>query len=71
MADLPVESGKEYRVSGGGLAAPVALRFASLGAGPQGLEQTAAGMIKAGCNAQLDLLIEMVAVPAGDEPNSG
>jgi phage-related tail fiber protein len=71
MATLPVESGKEYRVSGGSLTAPISLRFASLGTGSQGLEQTAAGMIKAGCNSQLDLLIEMVAVPASEEPNSG
>jgi hypothetical protein len=71
MEEMPVADGSEFRISGDGWAAPVALRFAALGADPQGLEATAAGMIRAGCNAQLDRLIEMVAVPAYEDSPSG
>lgn len=62
--ELPVADGSEFSLSGAAMPAPVTIKFASLGADPQGLEATAAGMIRAGCNAQLDRLIEMVAVPA-------
>ncbi len=44
------------------------LKFAVLGSNPQGLEDTAAALIKNGCQAQLDLLIETVAVPEGGKP---
>jgi hypothetical protein len=66
MAELPIADGAQYRISGDGLSAPVTLRFAAIGADPQGLEGTAAALIKAGCTAQLDLLIETLAVPAED-----
>ncbi len=70
-AELPISSDGQFKVSGGGLAAPVTLRFALLGPNPQGLESTASALIKAGCNAQLDLLVEAVAVPAVEEGPSG
>lgn len=69
MADLPLADGEQFRVAGPGSAA-VTLRFASLGQNPQGLEGTAAALIKAGCTAQLDLLIDAVGVPA-EESASG
>lgn len=67
MEELPVADGTVFSLSGDTMSAPVSIRFASLGSNPQGLEATAAGMIRAGCNAQLDRLIEMVAVPAAFE----
>jgi len=70
-ADLPIASGSQFRISGDGMANPVTLRFAELGPNPQGLEGTAAALIKAGCTAQLDLLIETVAVPSDEEPPAG
>jgi hypothetical protein len=70
-ADLPITNGSQFRVSGDGMTNPVTLRFAALGPNPQGLEGTAAALIRAGCNAQLDLLIETVAVPSDEEPPAG
>lgn len=70
-ADLPITDGSQFRVSGDGVKSPVTLRFAALGPNPQGLEGTAAALIKAGCNAQLDLLIETVAVPADEDAPAG
>lgn len=69
MTDLPLADGAQFRVAGDGTA-PVTLRFAALGPNPQGLEGTAAALIKAGCTAQLDLLIDAVGVPA-EEPSEG
>lgn len=69
--DLPITNGSQFRVSGDGMANPVNLRFATLGPDPQGLEGTAAALIKAGCDAQLDLLIETVAVPSAEEAPAG
>lgn len=68
---LPLADGQQYRIAGGSLTAPVVVKFAAMGPNPQGLENTAAAFIKAGCEGQLDTLIEMVAVPGGDEPSSG
>ena len=70
-ADLPITNGSQFRVSGDGMASPISLRFATLGPDPQGLEGTASALIKAGCNAQLDLLIETVAVPSGEDAPAG
>lgn len=69
--EFPITNGAQFRVSGDGVANPVTLRFAALGPNPQGLEGTAAALIKAGCTAQLDLLIETVAVPSDEEPPAG
>lgn len=71
MAELPIADGAQFRVSGDGLGSPVTLRFSALGPDPQGLEGTASALIKAGCNAQLDLLIETLAVPSEDPPAVG
>ncbi len=71
MAELPLNDGAQYRVSGGGMTAPVTLRFAALGPNPQGLEGTASALIKAGCTAQLDLLIDAVGVPGEDVTSTG
>jgi hypothetical protein len=70
VADMPIADGAQYRVSGGGMTSPITLRFAALGPNPQGLEGTASALIKAGCNAQLDLLVETLTVPAVDDSAS-
>ncbi|ODU21030.1 MAG: hypothetical protein ABS87_08130 [Sphingomonas sp. SCN 67-18] len=59
---LPVTDGAEYSISGLSLS-PVKIKVALLGPNPQGIEGTATALIQRGCNTQLDLLIETVAVP--------
>lgn len=61
---LPVSDGAEYRLTWPGQMQPTKLKFVVLGTNPQGgLENMAAALIKNGCEAQLDLLIETVAIP--------
>ncbi|WP_156678721.1 hypothetical protein [Sphingomonas profundi] len=62
-ATLPVSQGAEYRLSWAGAPEPTTLKFAVLGPNPTGLEGMASALIKNGCDAQLDLLIETVAIP--------
>lgn len=68
-ASLPVTQGSEYRLTWPGAAEPTVLKFAVLGPNPtSGLESTASALIKNGCEAQLDLLIETVAIPDAATP---
>jgi hypothetical protein len=67
-AALPVSSGAQYRLSWPGAMQPTLLKFSILGPDPQGLEAMAAALIKNGCDAQLDLLIETVAIPETAKP---
>lgn len=71
IVELPITNGSQFRVSGDGMTNPITLRFVTLGPNPQGLEGTAAALIKSGCNAQLDLLIETVAVPSDEDAPAG
>lgn len=68
---LPVAQGAEYRISWAGMTQPTSLKFAVLGPNPQGLEDMAAALIRNGCEAQLDLLIETVAIPGGSASPAG
>lgn len=61
--ELPVTEGVTYQLSGDGLAKPVTIRFTILAPGTEGLEGTASTLIARKCDAQLDLLIETVALP--------
>lgn len=61
--DLPVTSGREYLLTLPGVVATTALSFRTLPATLVGLEAMAASLIRNGCDAQLDLLIETVRVP--------
>ncbi len=70
-ADMPITNGAEYRVTRDGVATPVTLRFATLGPNPQGVENTISGFVRAGCNAQLDLLIETMSARVADEAPVG
>jgi len=65
-SDLPVRSGAEYQLSWAGAVTPTRLRFQTLPAEPVGLEAMASSLIRNGCEAQLDHLIETVRVPDGN-----
>jgi hypothetical protein len=60
---VPVTEGATYQLSGAGLTSAVTLRFTLLAAGGEGLESTASTLIARKCDAQLNLLIETVALP--------
>lgn len=70
-ASLPVTDGANYSISWQGHASPTQLRFAILGESTAGLEDMASKLITKGCDAQLDLLIETVAIPDGTEKPAG
>ena len=63
-ADLRVAHDAEYTLSVDGVAVPTRLKFRILPAAPSGLEAQAAAFIQNGCQAQLDVLIETVQLPA-------
>lgn len=67
-ADRPVTDGAEYVVSGPA-GDPARIKFALLGPTAGGIESTAAALIERGCDAQLDLLIETVALPGSEAPS--
>lgn len=62
-ANLPVVDGGAYRLGWPGVSQPVAIRFAVMDSASEGLEDTAATLIERKCDAQLDLLVETVALP--------
>lgn len=62
-SDLPVSDGADYRLSWAGAAAPSRVQFRTLQAKPTALEDIASTLIRNGCTAQLDLLIETVKLP--------
>lgn len=68
-AELPVADGAAYRLSGKEGGEAVALTFRTLPQKPGGLEDMASSLIRNGCTAQLDLLIETVRLP--DEAPAG
>ena len=63
---LPVTDGSQYKLSWEGAKAPTAVKFVVVKPSSAGLEDMAQSLIKAGCNAQLDLLIQTTALPAGN-----
>lgn len=63
-ADLRIANDSVYRLSVEGVAIPTDLRFRILPAAPSGIEAQAAAFIQNGCQAQLDVLIETVQLPA-------
>ena len=68
-ASLPVTSGAQYKLSWAGAKAPTAVKFVVVKAASPGLEDMAQSLIQGGCSAQLDLLIQTVALP-GENPKS-
>lgn len=65
-ASVPVTNGGQYKLSWEGAKAPTSLKFVVVKPTTAGLEDMAQSLIKAGCNAQLDLLIQTVALPDGN-----
>lgn len=62
-ADLPPADGARFRLSRPGVAQPAQIAFRGLGRTPSGLQDMASSLIAAGCDAQLDLLVETVRTP--------
>lgn len=67
-SQLGISDGTDYSLSWDGAARPTRIKFKLLPANPGGLEDTAALLIRNGCNAQLDLLIETVRIPEDRAP---
>lgn len=63
-SDLGIATDAEYRLSVEGVAIPTRLKFRLLPATPTGLDAQAQAFIQNGCQAQLDVLIETVQLPA-------
>ncbi len=64
-ASLPVADGSAFKLNWEGAKAPTSLKFVVVKPTSPGLEDMAQSLIKADCKAQLDLLIETVALPDG------
>lgn len=70
-AELPVTNGAQYKLTWAGMPAATTLRFSVLGPNPTGIEDMASTLIKNGCQAQLDLLIETVSIPGQSAAPAG
>jgi hypothetical protein len=57
---LPVQYGTDYRLSGGGLARPVTVRFAAVENAPDTVEGSVDLLMAKGCSPQLDRLVDTV-----------
>lgn len=55
---LPVQYGVDYRLSGGGLAAPVTVRFTALENAPDTVEGSVDMLMAKGCTPQLNRLVD-------------
>ena len=62
-AALPVTQGAGYSLSWAGLPTAVKISFALMEPGSEGLENMASALISRKCDAQLNLLVETVALP--------
>jgi hypothetical protein len=62
-AELPVADGASYMLSWPGNSKPVMIDFAIMAPGTGGLESMASTLISRKCDAQLNLLVETVALP--------
>jgi hypothetical protein len=67
---MPITDGAQYKVTRA-TGETATIRFATIGANPQGLENTISAFVRAGCNSQLDLLIETVSVPSAEDGPAG
>ena len=55
---LPVQYGVDYRLSGGGLAAPVKVRFTKIDTAPDTAEAPVDALMAKGCSPQLNRLVD-------------
>lgn len=62
---VPVKYGVDYHLSGGGLAAPVTVRFAALESVPETLDATVETLVANGCAPQLDRLVTVLSDAEG------
>lgn len=62
-AALPVTEGSSYTLSWPGLQRPVKIAFSIMNAADEGLESMASMLISRKCDAQLNLLVDTVALP--------
>jgi hypothetical protein len=62
-AALPISAGRQYALSWTGAPQTTSIRFALLGANAAGIENTASALIRNGCDAQLDLLVDVMSLP--------
>ncbi|MGZ8346528.1 MAG: hypothetical protein ACXWUP_05375 [Allosphingosinicella sp.] len=60
-ADLPVAEGRPYQLRQPGMAVPATVSFRRLRSQPGDIPAVAAALIEAGCQEQLDLLVDSVA----------
>ncbi len=60
---LPATADSAYTMSWVGLSKPIAIKISAMDGSSDGLESTASALITKGCKAQLDLLVETVALP--------
>jgi hypothetical protein len=67
-SEIEMVEGADYNLTWDGAAQPTRLKFKTLPSKPVGLEDTASLLIKNGCDAQLDHLIETVKVPEEPAP---
>jgi len=63
-AEVPLQYGVDYRFSGGGLAAPVTIRFTPLETLPETPDASADILTAKGCTPQLDRLVDALQDPA-------
>jgi len=68
---LPLSPNGEYSLAWKTGGKPTKLSFVPIGANPSGLEDMASALIRNGCQAQLDLLIETVALPEAKSGKRG
>lgn len=64
MDDMPIADRAQYRLTTAGQTSPATIAVHVLDASSPNLEDTASALIKQGCAAQIDLLIDTVAVDA-------
>lgn len=58
---MPVQFGVDYRLSGAGLAAPVTVRFTSMGPIPDSADASVDALLSKGCTPQLNRLVDAMA----------
>ncbi len=61
--DLALAEATEYRLAGVGIASPVTIRFANIGAPGDTPDSVASALIGKGCTTQLDLLVSAAGAP--------
>jgi hypothetical protein len=57
---VPVQYGVDYKLSGGGLAKPVTVRFTSLASAPDTVEGSIDMLVTKGCSPQLNRLVDTI-----------